>query len=60
MDAATWIAAGSLALSAEGALLYGAAKIARMAAAVEDLKESMAKVAETVTDHEQRLTKGGL
>lgn len=60
MDAATMAAAGSLILSAEGALVYGAAKLARMAASLEDLKDSMRVVAGKVEDHEKRLNQGGL
>jgi hypothetical protein len=60
VNAADWIALLSPAGVIAGAAVVGTSKLTRIACAVEQLKESMLKVADKVDDHERRITKGGL
>nr|UXE44742.1 hypothetical protein Hi04_10k_c361_00006 [uncultured bacterium] len=60
MNAGIWIGLLSPAIALCGTAIMATVKMTRLVDAVERLSGSMEKIAGQVSDHEHRLTKGGL
>lgn len=60
MSPGDWIMLGSLGVTVEGAVIYGASKAGKAADSIDRLEKGLAALVAKLEDHEKRLNRGGL